>query len=738
MYRYILIIILFLTIILFDSPPSSRYTYIINEDLSIDISINGCLDIKYFDLTIPKMGFAYWKRGWIDFTHQKWWGKCKITTLNNSVIVSGNNSQASYIIHICRLNDRMASINLSIYFINLSEIEAVAWGSWNLDLNRWSGRKIIIYSWSGKSELYLPASFKMTTIFYDDSCISVSYPSSRGILSFINLNLSKTSIVDERRWGDSCFSFRYYLNLDGNKCKLNIILYTTKNIDNLYWIYRSLKLYHIYCSTIGFPSKFYSLFINESFYDAYISIRGEIRNILKTVKCNNKWISVENNRIIDEEGYNIYLYGANYIGMEFGWFHQSERDFILMKNWGFNVIRLPIGWQYIEPRPGYIDEDYLFLIDRIIYFAKKYGIYVILDMHQWHWSPKYGGCGMPGWLIMDAEDYRDASIKFFTNKEYWDRFANIWRILANRYRDESIIIGYDIFNEPMPKYSVLPKNIFKKYISDFYNYVIDRIREIDRNHIILFMSIWGSDKDSVPTIFDKNSILTIHYYVGDTWDGVTGYEKTSYSELEKEVRDWINIARKVGKPLWIGEFGVGSSAYMADKWVKDVTNIFDKYVLGYCWWAFWRDASKFGLLYVDGSEKKHIINILDRPHIYKTNINIVKINFDLENKALKITLSNNFSIGYIEIYVSKRHIEDPIIVSNARINYIVRKNIVLIKIYGIGKQIYIKIFDRMYDPSPRPQYLEITLLLVFLILLLYILLNILIYNRHLRTKFSKM
>ena len=208
--------------------------------------------------------------------------------------------------------------------------------------------------------------------------------------------------------------------------------------------------------------------------------------------------------------------------------------------------------------------------------------------------------------------------------------------------------------------------------------------------------------------------------------------------MEKEVRDWIDIARKVGKPLWIGEFGVGSSAYMADKWVKDVTNIFDKYVLGYCWWAFWRDASKFGLLYVDGSEKKHIINILDRPHIYKTNINIVKINFDLENKALKVTLSSNFSIGYIEIYVSKRHIEDPIIVSNARINYIVRKNIVLIKIYGIGKQIYIKIFDRMYDPSPRPQYLEITLLLVFLILLLYILLNILIYNRHLRTKFSKM
>jgi len=53
----------------------------------------------------------------------------------------------------------------------------------------------------------------------------------------------------------------------------------------------------------------------------------------------------------------------------------------------------------------------------------------------------------------------------------------------------------------------------------------------------------GSDKDNVPTIFDKNSILTIHYYVRDTWDRVTGYEKTSYSKLEDDELEKIREKR---------------------------------------------------------------------------------------------------------------------------------------------------------------------------------------------------
>ena len=38
--------------------------------------------------------------------------------------------------------------------------------------------------------------------------------------------------------------------------------------------------------------------------------------------------------------------------------HTSE-DYNRMKDWGFNVVRLPISWNYIEPEPEVYDENYL-------------------------------------------------------------------------------------------------------------------------------------------------------------------------------------------------------------------------------------------------------------------------------------------------------------------------------------------------------------------------------------------
>ncbi len=84
-----------------------------------------------------------------------------------------------------------------------------------------------------------------------------------------------------------------------------------------------------------------------------------------------KWICTKGRYIIDEDGFYVLLRGADYMGMEFGWFGHSEEDFARMASWGFNVVRLPIGWAYIEPEESKINEDYLRRVDEIIGFAKN-------------------------------------------------------------------------------------------------------------------------------------------------------------------------------------------------------------------------------------------------------------------------------------------------------------------------------------------------------------------------------
>ena len=91
---------------------------------------------------------------------------------------------------------------------------------------------------------------------------------------------------------------------------------------------------------------------------------------------------------------------------------KSELD--LMKNLGFNIVRLLISWKAIEPRPNpNLEEllpegrEYLTYMKEIIdeLYARK--IYVILDFHQDIANEAYGGDGFPDWaLAIDKEHER--------------------------------------------------------------------------------------------------------------------------------------------------------------------------------------------------------------------------------------------------------------------------------------------------------------------------------------------
>jgi len=197
-------------------------------------------------------------------------------------------------------------------------------------------------------------------------------------------------------------------------------------------------------------------------------------NHKETTKSTDQFISIKTNKFIDPQGRQVILHGINlvnkntnknYLGDE------TSEDFIAMKEWGFNCIRMGIIWDGLEPEPGIYDDKYLQGIDERISWAKENGLYVFLDMHQDLYSVKYSD-GAPEWATIteDMPHIKDGAIwsdAYFASlavqtalDNFWnntpapdgigiqEHYARAWKYVAERYANETSVIGYDLMNEP--------------------------------------------------------------------------------------------------------------------------------------------------------------------------------------------------------------------------------------------------------------------------------------------------
>ncbi len=157
-------------------------------------------------------------------------------------------------------------------------------------------------------------------------------------------------------------------------------------------------------------------------------------------------------------------------------YNLDDEFFKKFKANGFDIIRLAVTWQNLEPTMGKYNESYLKSIDKIFDLAEKYGVYILLDMHQDLYSGFDGksvGDGAPSWaaitdgakpkkpLFVWAEGYFWDKAVHKSFDHFWDnspiagkgvqdRFCDLWQMLADRYGDKAALLGYDLLNEPFP------------------------------------------------------------------------------------------------------------------------------------------------------------------------------------------------------------------------------------------------------------------------------------------------
>jgi endoglycosylceramidase len=327
-------------------------------------------------------------------------------------------------------------------------------------------------------------------------------------------------------------------------------------------------------------------FVSTSFVEAHAVLHPTRRST---------FLSVQETQIVDAKGQPVLFRGVNYAGYGYDAVDatiilHSESVYQGLAQLGFNVVRLPIVWANFEPTPGTFSDTFLRnYVDQDVQWAKKYGVYIVLDMHQVSWAARFGGNGAPTWAVQQYPQTKDgkyaAIVNFWSNATLQGHLINIWTNIASHYANEPTIAGYDIFNEP---YVIDNDYVNGAYINSFQVNAANSIRSVDPNHIV-FIEPANMDVSDVGI---TNMVWSPHFYPC-SFDST--YSSSSLPVLQSEMTsDYNKFVVQFSKPMWIGEYG----AFMTDgtdaTWFHDAVALIKQYQAGSSWWAYYGPAGSYG------------------------------------------------------------------------------------------------------------------------------------------------
>jgi endoglucanase len=225
-----------------------------------------------------------------------------------------------------------------------------------------------------------------------------------------------------------------------------------------------------------------------------------------------------------------------------GWI--TPRDMELIKSFGFNAVRLPFDYRLVqEDRPPFaVKPDAFYWLDHAVEMAQVAGIYVILDLH-----------GTPGGQSLEGHTGQAGQDHFWNSEEDQKRTMEIWRAVADHFKDRTTVAAYDLINEPYGNHSEDCRPVLAKLMPDIYQ----AIRSTGDKHVVFFsgalnggIAFYGNPHSRGMT----NVGFTEHFYPG-MFGGKAALE-TQARVLTQELPAKFEYANAIASPYYVGEFNV--------------------------------------------------------------------------------------------------------------------------------------------------------------------------------------
>lgn len=247
----------------------------------------------------------------------------------------------------------------------------------------------------------------------------------------------------------------------------------------------------------------------------------------------------------------------------------TKQDIDFLAKAGFNSIRLPMHYnlytlpiekEAVKGKDTWLEEGFK-MTDDLLQWCKDNKIYLILDLHA---AP--GGQGNDA----NISDNDKSKPSLWENEENKRKTIALWKKLADRYKNEAWIGGYDIINEPNINFTGKNPNgtdeMSNAPLWKLQKDITDAIREVDKKHIIFIEGNgWGNNYNGLPSVWDKNMAFSFHKY----WN----YNDDATIQFALDLREKYNI------PIWLGETGENSNV-----WFTELIQLLNKHNIGYAFW----------------------------------------------------------------------------------------------------------------------------------------------------------
>ena len=261
----------------------------------------------------------------------------------------------------------------------------------------------------------------------------------------------------------------------------------------------------------------------------------------------------------------------------------QEEYFDLVKNAGFDFVRLPIKWSAHaqQESPYTIDPAFFARVDQIVNWAVQRDMTIIVNIHH----------------------YREIMSDPWGNK---DRYLGLWKQIAEHYKDYPSNVLFELLNEPNDQ---LDAQLWNEYLAES----LSIVRESNpRREVVIGPVFWNSHEwiSTLDVPDDEHLIVTFHYYLpfqfthqgaewigsesqnwlGKTWEATDAQKAEIISHFDS-VAQW---AERKHVRILLGEFGAYSKAPQDSRvrWTAFVAREAERH--GFAW-AYWELASGFGV-----------------------------------------------------------------------------------------------------------------------------------------------